>query len=122
MNYEVRVDTIGHYLDVCMVYVANDIMKDPVLLKMPVWAPGYYLIVDYPKNLTDFQATDTKGAPLKWEKVEKNGWRVYPTSSSFEIRYRVFADARSVAECRVNNEIAFIPTNGVLMYEKVSRK
>ena len=118
MNYEVRVDTVGHYLDVCMLYEANDIMKNPVLLKMPVWAPGYYLIVDYPKNLTDFQATDTKGAPLKWEKVEKNGWRVYPTSSSFEIRYRVFADARSVAECRVNNEIAFIPTNGVLMYEE----
>ena len=29
MNYEVRVDTIGHYLDVCMVYEANDIMKVP---------------------------------------------------------------------------------------------
>lgn len=118
MSYEVSVDTVGHYLDVSLLYEASETLKEPILLKMPVWAPGYYLIIDYPKNLTDFQAMNVDGTFLLWEKVEKNGWKIYPSSSSFVVKYRVFADARSVAECRVNEKIAFVPTNGVLMYEE----
>ena len=118
MSYNVEVDTVGHYLNVCLHYNTLGKIKDPVLLKMPVWAPGYYLILDYPKNLTDFQVMDEQGQMMKWEKIGKNGWKIYPSSSAFTVQYRVFADARSVAECRVNHEIAFIPTNGVFMYKE----
>ena len=30
-------------------------------LKMPVWTPGYYQIMDYAKAVTNFTATDAQG-------------------------------------------------------------
>jgi hypothetical protein len=42
--------------------------------KMPVWTPGYYVIMDYPKNVVSFRAGDGAGRALAWEKTAKNVW------------------------------------------------
>ena len=44
--------------------------------KMPAWMPGYYRLIDYAKNVTDFRARDGAGHALEWEKVARNAWRV----------------------------------------------
>ena len=38
---------------------------------MPVWTPGYYVIMDYPKNVVNFRAEDGAGHALAWEKTAK---------------------------------------------------
>lgn len=115
INYEVDFDIPDKYIDVTLKY-ASDNQNETILLKMPVWAPGYYLIVDFPKYLTDFNATDIDGKPLNWEKVGKNGWRINTNSYTSFIKYRIYANERSVAECRVEENLAFIAPNGVFMY------
>ncbi len=96
---------------------ASQLQGDQTLLKMPVWAPGYYLIVDYPKNLVDFAATDPQGAALTWEKQGKNGWLIrHKGVSEVKVTYRIFANEQSVAECMVKPEKAFIAPNGVFMH------
>jgi len=57
MNYFVSFDTIGKYIEVELEYSSSQHPKD-ILLKMPVWAPGYYMIQDYPKHLCDFTVAD----------------------------------------------------------------
>lgn len=104
-----------HYIDVEL--TAHNLSAPVTLFKMPVWAPGYYLIVDYPKNLSDFHVEDLSGKTVAWQKEGKNGWRVANGEvRDLRITYRVYANARSVAEAMVTPEKAFVPGNGVYLY------
>ncbi len=117
LTYIVTPDTVGRYLCVELDYEsqAGD-APDDLLLKMPVWAPGYYLIVDFPKYLTDFAVVGEDSRPLVWSKTGKNGWRIERPGRRFRATYRIFANERSVAECRVEHDRAFVAPNGVFMY------
>jgi len=44
---------------------------------MPAWSPGGYRIHDAWRNVQEFSATDEKGAQLKFEKIDKQTWRIY---------------------------------------------
>ena len=59
MSYTVEIDTVGKYLNVKLQYVASDKGQQKVELQMPIWAPGYYDVLNYPKYVTDFKATRT---------------------------------------------------------------
>src|SRR5262245_3178770 len=45
-------------------------------LVMPVWTPGSYMIREFARNVQDFAAKDAAGQALKWEKTNKDSWRV----------------------------------------------
>jgi len=114
VHYTVSMDTQGYYLHVEL--TATELEGTQTMLKLPVWAPGYYLIMDYPKHIINFTAT-ADSQPCKWEKVGKSGWLVtHGNSKSIKVTYRVFANAQSVADAKVTAERAFIPGNGVFMY------
>lgn len=116
ISYLLSFDVPEKYIDVEMTYIPGSAATTgDVTFKMPVWAPGYYLILDYPKNVSDFKATGSDGKALKWEKAGKTGWKV-EASDTVHVSYRVFADEHSVAECRVEEGVAFVPGNGVFMY------
>jgi len=85
--------------------------------KLPAWTPGYYLIMDYARNILDFRAVDGAGKPLAWEKTAKNAWRVRTGgSASVVVSYDVYAFARSVAESSLDDRQAFISPTGVFMH------
>ena len=114
LHYTVSIDISGNYLNVEL--TAVELEGSQTLLKLPVWAPGYYIIMDYPKHIVDFAAGDDAN-PLQWEKVGKSGWLVtHGADKSLKVTYRVFANAQSVADAKVTAERAFIPANGVFMY------
>ena len=49
--------------------------SDSILLKMPVWAPGSYLVREFSKNIIDFESkSDNKNINNK--KINKNTWKV----------------------------------------------
>lgn len=116
MNYTVKLDTIGKYIDVELQCSTKRNMSS-LMLKMPVWAPGYYMIQDFPKHLCDFAVHDTKGNSLRWQKKGKNGWQIdLAKDHKAVVTYRIFADQRDVASSRIDNKTAFIAPNGVFMY------
>lgn len=115
LNYEVSFEPKTHYINVELTY-STDSIGNPVMLKMPVWAPGYYLIVDYPKYLCDYSVYDASGKALKWAKAGKNGWSFTPISNKTIVKWRVYANERSVAESRVEDSIGFLTPNGVFMH------
>ena len=65
---------------------------DEVLLRMPVWTPGSYLIREYPKHIQKLKVCDEEGRRLSVEKVDKASWRV-ETSGCTDLvaTYRVYA-------------------------------
>jgi predicted metalloprotease with PDZ domain len=67
------------------------------LLVMPVWTPGSYLVREYERHVQDFSAKDATGQPLKWEKINKDTWRVVTNGShDWHASYRVYANELSV--------------------------
>lgn len=118
MCYTVEIDTVGKYLNVKMQYTATEKGRQTVELRMPVWAPGYYDILNYPKYLTDFRATKTNGDGLQWHKERKSTWIVETGGAdTILVSYRVYANVMDVANSRITADGAFIATNDVLMYE-----
>lgn len=87
------------------------------MLVMPVWTPGSYLIREFEGHVQDFDAKDTAGQPLKWEKVNKDNWRVATNGSmSWHATYRVYANELSVRTNELNSSHAFWNNAALLMY------
>ncbi|HEY2962766.1 MAG TPA: PDZ domain-containing protein [Pyrinomonadaceae bacterium] len=86
-------------------------------LVMPVWTPGSYLIREFERHVQDFNATDTAGQPLKWEKLNKDTWRVTTNGAhEWHATYRVYANELSVRTSELNSSHAFWNNANLLMY------
>ena len=115
MTYGITFSSEQHYINVLL--NVSGLKGRHTSLKMPVWAPGDYVIADYPKNLCDFKVTDAQGRPLPWRKEGKSTWVVaHGRCREMRVSYRVFADKDGLADASVSAQRAFMPTNGVCMY------
>jgi predicted metalloprotease with PDZ domain len=86
-------------------------------LVMPVWTPGSYLIREFERHVQDFEATDAAGKPLKWEKTNKNTWRITTNGArAWQAKYRVYANELSVRTSELNSNHAFWNNANLLMY------
>ncbi|MCA1627306.1 MAG: PDZ domain-containing protein [Acidobacteria bacterium] len=86
-------------------------------LVMPVWTPGSYLIREFERHVQDFEVTDAAGRPLKWEKTNKNTWRVTTNNArEWRAKYRVYANELSVRTSELNSNHAFWNNANLLMY------
>lgn len=104
-----------HYYHV--VFSCRGLMGETQEFKMPAWTPGYYLIMDYARNVHNFRAADEAGRPLAWTKTAKNTWRVESKKgSSITVSYDVYAFNQSVAGSFLDDRRAFICPAGVFMH------
>ncbi len=104
----------AHYIDVKM--IINNIKKDEVILKMPVWAPGSYLVREFSKNVEDFSAT-ANNQEISSAKVRKNAWKINTKGKkSITVKYRVYSFEVSVRTSFVDESHAFLSSTGVFMY------
>jgi predicted metalloprotease with PDZ domain len=86
-------------------------------LVMPVWTPGSYMIREFARHVQDFQATDSSGRTLQWEKTNKNTWRIVPNGArEWSASYRVYANELSVRTNQLNSDHAFWNNAALLMY------
>lgn len=86
-------------------------------LVMPVWTPGSYLVREFARHVQDFAATTATGQPLKWEKTNKNTWRVVTGGArEWHATYRVYANELSVRTSELNSSHAFWNNTNLLMY------
>ncbi|TDO19628.1 M61 family metallopeptidase [Pedobacter duraquae] len=104
----------AHYAEVEM-NIAG-ISKDFIDVKMPVWAPGSYLIREFSKGVEGFKATSA-GKALRVEKVRKNIWRIYSAKAAqVKVNYRVYAFEISVRTAFIDASHAFLSSTGIFMY------
>src|SRR5688500_1117722 len=87
------------------------------MLVMPVWTPGSYMVREFARNVQDFTASDAAGQPLKWEKTNKNTWRVVTNGArAWHATYRVYANELTVRTSELNSSHAFWNNANLLMY------
>ena len=62
----------NHYFEVEM--TLSDFKEKELNLKLPVWAPGSYLVREFSKNLNLVKAFDENGKEIQVVKKTKNTW------------------------------------------------
>lgn len=105
----------AHYVEVRMELSG---FKEKYLdLKMPVWAPGSYLVREFPKNVESFSAESESKKGLASHKIDKNTWRVETDNENRVIvNYRVYAFEISVRTSFIDASHAFLSPTGIFMY------
>ena len=87
------------------------------VLIMPVWTPGSYLIREFERQVQDFVVKDAAGQSLKWEKINKNTWKIITNGANeWHASYRVFANELTVRTSELNSEHSFWNNATLLMY------
>ena len=86
-------------------------------LAMPAWAPGSYLIRDFARHVQDVEATDGRGEPLPWRRVDKQTWEVEAGGARrVAFRYRVWANELSVQTSHLDATHAYGNGTSLLVY------
>ncbi|HKQ07150.1 MAG TPA: PDZ domain-containing protein [Blastocatellia bacterium] len=86
----------------------QNIHEDQLSLQLPTWAPGWYTVENYAKNILRFAVTDAKGARLQPVMTRKQTWRVDTKGMDrikAEFDYR--ADILALNQAKIANDYAF---------------
>ncbi|AYL96103.1 M61 family metallopeptidase [Mucilaginibacter celer] len=85
--------------------------------KMCVWTPGYYQLIDFAGAVQNFTVTDAKGAALKFDKPNKDTWKVAnPTAGDVKISYDVKAVVPFVGNVYLDETRGYVTPGGLFMY------
>jgi predicted metalloprotease with PDZ domain len=104
-----------HYFEVTT--KIKGLQKNYIDFLMPVWAPGSYLVRDFPKNVEFFHAYNANGNELKFEKINKYTWRVYSKNSDeVNIKYDVYAFKASVRTSFLDSGHGYLNGTSIFMY------
>src|SRR5690554_6877623 len=70
----------------------TDFSEEKVVLTMPVWSPGSYLVREFPKNVKLLLAKDENGQALPVQKISKNQWEISKgKAKKVTVNYEVYA-------------------------------
>ena len=92
-------------------------INDTLNLRMPVWMPGYYQIMDYPDQVFGFRAKDSRGKDLFSIRQGINTWKVASgRGKAIDIEYDVKADKRFVANSWLDTTHCYLIPAATFMY------
>ncbi len=105
----------NHYFEVEM--QLENFKDKEIYLKLPVWAPGSYLIREFSKNINLVRAQDENGNELEVEKVTKNNWKIVRNNAKkIIVNYEVYAFELTVRTSFLDLSHGFVSGSGVFMY------
>lgn len=113
------VDAVNHNFNVTM--TLEGFNADTLVLKMPVWTPGYYWIQNYPKNLSRLEIINEAGRPCTVRKISKNRWQVV-TGGSGKLRaeWVIYGNSHSVADAFIDTTHAYVVPAALFLYPEGS--
>jgi predicted metalloprotease with PDZ domain len=105
----------NHYFEVEM--TLSDFKEKELNLKLPVWAPGSYLVREFSKNLNLVKAYDENGKEIQVVKKTKNTWTVKSNGEKkIKVKYEVYSFELSVRTSFLDLTHGFVSGSGVFMY------
>lgn len=91
VSYTVALDKMptSHFVHVALTVDSNG--ASSIDVAMPAWSPGAYGVHNAWRNVQQFSATDERGAKLKFEKIDKQTWRILRGSgTTITARYKLY--------------------------------
>lgn len=114
IRYQVAVESITSHLFSVQLEIARP-DPDGQKLSLPAWIPGSYMIRDFAKNIVSLSAFSVNGIPLKYNKIDKQTWRIEPQQGAIRIQYQVYANDLSVRSAFISDDFAFFNGTSVFL-------
>lgn len=92
-------------------------------LRMPVWAPGSYLVRDFSRNVEQLQAVDASGKNATIVRTAKNGWKftgIQP--GKVKVSYQVYAFELTVRTSFIDAEHAYLNGTSIFLFATANQK
>jgi predicted metalloprotease with PDZ domain len=106
VRYQLSVsDITAHQLSIAMTFTPDH--EHPVILSLPAWIPGSYLIRNFARHLLKITATDNSG-PLAITALDKHRWQLTHRGLEVRVEYQLYAFDLSVRACYINDEVAVV--------------
>ncbi len=115
INYHVGWDDVDdHYYRVDM--EVGGLGEPTVDVQIPAWRPGRYIIQNYSRYITSFDAVGADGEHLPYKKVDKDTWRVVTRNNpSVTVSYTTYANFLDGGESYLDSTEAYINPISILM-------
>ncbi len=105
----------NHYFQVEM--ELSNFSEKELEIKMPVWAPGSYLVREFAKNVDLVKAFDEAGKSLTVNKISKNTWTISKgKSKKVLVKYEVYSFELSVRTSFIDLTHGYVSGSGIFMY------
>jgi predicted metalloprotease with PDZ domain len=105
----------SHYFEVEM--ELRDFKSSDLTVKMPVWAPGSYLVREFSRHVNLVTAMDGNNQALKVTKTAKNEWKISKGKAKVvKVRYEVYAFELSVRTSFLDLSHGFVSGSSVFFY------
>lgn len=117
-TYLVKIfDAYQHYYEVQLEIKSN---KKEVILNLPAWTPGSYMIRDYSTHLHQFSAKDKiTGKTLNYEQIGLHSWKILIESDITVVRYIIYAfEDYTVRTNYLVSDFGFINPPALFLYEE----
>jgi predicted metalloprotease with PDZ domain len=88
---------------------------DGLLLSMPAWIPGSYMIRDFARNLSTLSAHTVEGQVLSCAKLDKQTWTCTPAFGPIKVSYQVYAWELSVRAAHLDTTHAYFNGPSLLL-------
>ncbi|MFT4734821.1 MAG: putative metalloprotease with PDZ domain [Algoriphagus sp.] len=91
--------------------------KNHLIVKMPVWTPGSYLVREYAGNVDGFIAHDEQGRNLNSVKINKNTWQIdIENAEDIHIDYKVYAFSLTVRTSFIDGNHGYLNGASIFMF------
>ncbi|MFM7565489.1 MAG: M61 family metallopeptidase [Flavobacteriales bacterium] len=116
ISYELRMPRPqNHYFQVEM--KVKGVKQKTALVKLPVWAPGSYMVREFSRHINTVKAFALSGGELKVIKTAKNAWEVMLDGcDGFTVKYDVYAFETGVRTSFLDETHGFVSGPSLFMY------
>ena len=88
--------------------------ESQVILNLPAWIPGSYMIRDFARNIVSLHVTSGGNVP-QVTKLDKQSWRLDGCEGDVSVHYQVYANDLSVRSAHVDNTHAYFNGTSVFL-------
>ena len=116
VKYQVRITNAAQHLaEVTVEFPA--VQATTLDVQMPIWRTGRYEVLNLPKNVRVFTATNGKGKKLDFVKTDKSTWQVKTSpGDTVKVSYELYANALGERTLHIDDTHAYLDASGVMMY------
>ncbi|HET8713861.1 MAG TPA: PDZ domain-containing protein [Gemmatimonadales bacterium] len=117
IRYEVSLATGARQFHVSAEFPASG--RDTLFVSLPAWSPGSYEIQNYARYVFGFGAKNATGQALRWDRGDKDTWRVVTNGADrVTVEFNFAADTIDLSIARaLENFAQFLGTNLFLFEE-----
>ena len=95
---------------------------DELIVCLPVWTPGSYLVREYARHVQEFKVVDAGGFSVPFERLDKRSFRIHAMGKPVRCVYKVYANELTVRTSHLDGTHGYFNGATLFYYAEALRK